>query len=619
MASWSANGVTGVTRSTPECFTERGAVSKISYSESLFQLRPKAATMTANQLQTETKMRPRHLRAGIVQWSLVVLALMVTGMPGLRAQEASPLRHVGAVQDWSSGTVIFSRDGLAKHPELMKREPRVFNQVMQRWQTPQADLFRGFDGAANGQGMTGKRRRPPKRDWNVPILGGRLAANMYPSKFSFDPAADPDCTNDYVVFGLNNVGSTANGNLLAFNNLYVDGAGDGFCTGLTAPTVLFDYNITTVATGRIDTSPILSLDGKKVAFIESVPGTGASTTFHVLTWKAGDGSLTTSVIPTPAQMKTLTISAASDDHTSSPWIDYENDVVYVGTDDGVIHKITGVFNGTPTLAGSPWPVTVSSNYELTPPVLDSARGVLMVGSQNGTLYQINTATGAVGLLPIGVGGTNGIVAPPIVDVTNGTTFAVTADDGTSGVLVEVDTVALTELSFARIGVASHSGTAVHLYQPAFSNDYFTDPSLGTVRVCGTGSGDLTPWQYAFGFTGRTMIGTTPTFSKQLLASTTSRCTGWTEFFNPNVGSTGTDYFFFGLTQDCSGGSAGNPADGCVAELTNAAPGSLVTSTIDGGTSGIVIDNYSTQAQAASIYFCARLASTAYKFTQAGLQ
>jgi hypothetical protein len=579
--------------------------------------------MAANQLQTETKMRPRHLRAGIVQWSLVVLALMVTGMPGLRAQEASPLRHVGAVQDWSSGTVIFSRDGLAKHPELMKREPRVFNQVRQRWQTPQADVFRGFDGAAN-QGTTGKRRRPPQRDWNVTGLGGRISANMYPSKFSFDPGAPPDCTNDYVVFGLNNVGSLANGNLVAFNNLYVDSTtGLGFCTGLFAPTVLFDYNITTVATGRINTSPILSLDGTKVAFIESVPGATPSTTFHVLKWTAGQGTLAASVTPTSGptgQMSSLTVSTTADDLTSSPWIDYENDVVYVGTNAGLVYKITGVFNGTPALAGSPWPVIVSGSLQLTPPVLDSTLGRLMVGSANGTLYQINTSTGALGSLVVGAGTNNGIVAPPIVDVTNGTTFVVSANDGISGVLEEVDTAGMTQLGFVgRIGEASASGTAIKLYQPAFSNDYFTSPSLGVVRVCGTGASDLTPWQYAFGFTGRTMNGTTPTFSKQLLASTTSRCTGWTEFFNPHVGSTGTDYFFFGLTQDCSGGSAGNAADGCVVEITNPAPGTLLKSTIDGGTSGIVIDNYATQSQAASLYFCARLANIAYKFTQQGLQ
>jgi len=33
------------------------------------------------------------------------------------------------------------------------------------------------------------------------------------------------------------------------------------------------------------------------------------------------------------------------------------------------------------------------------------------------------------------------------------------------------------------------------------------------------------------------------FSQQLLTSTAAQCSGWTEFFNPNVGgSAGTDFF-----------------------------------------------------------------------------
>jgi hypothetical protein len=42
-------------------------------------------------------------------------------------------------------------------------------------------------------------------------------------------------------------------------------------------------------------------------------------------------------------------------------------------------------------------------------------------------------------------------------------------------------------------------------------------------------------------------------------------------------------------------------------------------TVNGGPSGIVVDNYSTAGQAASIYLMANKVSTAYKFTQNGLQ
>jgi len=362
-----------------------------------------------------------------------------------------------------------------------------------------------------------------------------------------------------------------------------------------------------VAGGKIVTSPILSEDGKKIAFVESVVG---SAMFHVLTWTAGQGTLTNAAAPT---MTTLTFSTTANSTSSSPWIDYGSDTVYLGSDNGVMHKITGVFKGTPTLAGAPWPVTVSNNLHLTPPVLDASLGKLMVGSANGSLYRIDTTTGVLTTLAVGSGPTNGIVAAPIVDITNGTTFVVSANDGTTGVLVEVDTATMTQLAKARIGVASHSGTAIHLYEPAFSNDYYNNPSTGVIRTCGTGAGDTTPWQYSFGFTGRTMK-TVASFSQQLLVSTAARCTAFTEFFNPNVGAGGTDYFFFGLTQDCTAAGA---VGGCVAETTGDT--AATTATVDGGPSGIVVDNYSTAAQASSIYLTAEKINTAYKFTQNGLQ
>jgi len=112
------------------------------------------------------------------------------------------------------------------------------------------------------------------------------------------------------------------------------------------------------------------------------------------------------------------------------------------------------------------------------------------------------------------------VAPPIVDVTNGTTFVVNPDgnSGTSAVLEEVDTASLDVLATGLIGLGASGGTKLKIYQPAFSNDYYNDPSTGIVSVCGTGAADTTPWQYVFGFSGRTM--NTPfSFSQQLLTST----------------------------------------------------------------------------------------------------
>ena len=47
-------------------------------------------------------------------------------------------------------------------------------------------------------------------------------------------------------------------------------------------------------------------------------------------------------------------------------------------------------------------------------------------------------------------------------------------------------------------------------------------------------------------------------------------------------------------------------------------GTFVMATVPGGPSGIVIDNDSVQAEAASLYFSARGVNAAYKFTQNGL-
>ncbi|MFZ0359828.1 MAG: hypothetical protein WAL58_05285, partial [Terriglobales bacterium] len=529
--------------------------------------------------------------------------------------------HVGYPQDWTERQIVFSRDGLARHPGLMEREPRVRNQARQRWQTqswaaspdihPRPILpYQGID-----------------RDWNV-TLEGHVRQNMFPAKYVFDPGEAPSCENDYVVFGLNIAGVTGGAaNLVAFNNLYVNGAGTGLCAGLTAPTVLFAYNVSTVG-GKILTSPVLSLDGTQIIFVESVTGNPSSAVFHVLTWTAGQGQPDISVAPT--QMTSLPYSpttgpgnADTGNTLSSPWIDYSSGTVYVGANNGLLYQITDALT-TPTLSGGNWPIDVSyPYYNLTSPVLDAGLGLLMVGSTNGNLYSIGTASGVVvGDLPVGSGLGSGFLDPPIVDVTNGTTFVVNSNYQGGAALVEVDSTNLsTPLATAQIGIGSANtgATRVKIYQPAFSNSYYNLPSSGVVTVCGTGATDTTPYQYEFGFVGRTLDPSVFSFSRELSLSVSDSCTGWTEFFNPNVGTGGTDFFFFGLTGDCTllPGGAG-VTTGCVVEVTSDPFTQPLSVAVSGGPSGIVVDNYSTEPQASSIYFTAATADTAYKFTQDGL-
>jgi hypothetical protein len=240
----------------------------------------------------------------------------------------------------------------------------------------------------------------------------------------------------------------------------------------------------------------------------------------------------------------------------------------------------------------------------------------MVGSANGNLYQINTATGTLGSqLAVGVVGetTPGIIGAPIVDVTNGTTFVVTANDGSSAALVEVDTSTVIAHSTGEIGEGSTGSTPITLYEPAFSNSYYNDPSSGVITVCGTGATDTTPWQYSFGFHGTAML-ETASQSQQLSTSTTDRCTaGWTEFYNPDINS-GVDFFFFGLSGDCTLLGTSGSTTGCVVALSSDPTIPTTSATVTGGTSGIIVDNYSM----ANIYFAGRSVNTAYQFTQDGL-
>jgi len=539
--------------------------------------------------------KPKHLHGALIAFCLMTQLFCV----GLSAQVPTHARHVGVPQDWSSHNIIFSRDALAQHPEIADREPRIRHQLRLR-----ASVAR-TSAAPQASLAIGELSTQP-RDWNVSLGRGRVSSSMFPAKFSFDADASPDCTNDYVVFGLSVAGVTGGqANLVAFNNLY-SGAG-GLCGA--APTVLFAYNVSSVVGGLVRTSPVLSEDGTKIAFVESL---GSSAIFHVLTWTAGQGAVLNAAAPT---MTSLTFSTTDTSTTTSPWYDFVSDTAYVCDDGGLVYQITGVFNGTPTLSGAPWPVSVGVR-PLSPPVLDSGLGLLMVGSRNGNLYQIDITTGAVSTLVVGVHGgtTPGIAGGPIVDVTNGTTFVVSANDGTSGVIVEVDTATLLQLSKARIGIAAQSGTNMFIYQPAFSNSYYNDPSNGNVHLCGTDSATTDPWEYSFGFVGRTMK-TTPAGKQQLATSTAARCTGWTEFFNPNIGG-GTDFYFFGLTTDCFGVGT----SGCVMERVGP---TLTSVAISGGPSGIVVDNDSTAGQASSIYLTSERAVagnfTAYKFTQNGLQ
>jgi hypothetical protein len=266
------------------------------------------------------------------------------------------------------------------------------------------------------------------------------------------------------------------------------------------------------------------------------------------------------------------------------------------------------------LAGAPWPVLINANRLLTGPVLDELTRNIFIGDARGILWSVNADTPAtVRSLNVGLPGAanSAILDAPVVDSDNATVFAVSSNDGTSAVVVQADAGTLAQLRRARIGLGASGGAAANLYNGAFNDNYFNNPSSGRLFLCGTGTADTTPWRYSFTFSGR-ILSATPAASAQILNAIDSRCSPITEFFNPNLGASGTDFFFWGMTSNCVG------AAGCIMSRTNSDVVLTVSET--NGTSAIIVDNISTVGHASSIYFSTEgPPRRAVKLTQNGLQ
>ena len=184
-----------------------------------------------------------------------------------------------------------------------------------------------------------------------------MAIGESPAKFTFNPSATPSCT-DFVVFSLKAppaVGSQAN--LVGLTNLYSGSSPTGICGA--APTFLFSYAI---GSGGSLLSPTLSLDGKKVAWIENTTGNHAI--LHVTTWVGGQGTNATSGSVGVGACSSFSSCDVAIDYTNSAYsgctasanintnseiyVDYPTDAAFVGADNGILYHVKGIFKGTPT-------------------------------------------------------------------------------------------------------------------------------------------------------------------------------------------------------------------------------------------------------------------------------
>ncbi len=461
------------------------------------------------------------------------VAVIAWGQTGSNANaNLPPTIHSGsAPEDWSHHHVVYSNLGTESesirtgtHDRWLRvsSDPRyLMQQTRERGRRSRRGW--GSPGGASGGG-TQPLASKPARDWSLALGTGTVALGMSPAKFNFDVTAaitSANCTSDFVVYGLDVTGSSTQANLVGVNNLYSGVSPAGLC-GL-APTVNWAYNTSTIG-GGITTSPILSIDGTQVAFIES---TGSNSVLHVLKWAAGDGTVGASVVPvsvastttcTGSCMVSLAYDPSANGTTlSSPFYNYLTDILYVGNDNGQLFEVTGVFNGTPT-AG--WSSSVAAGgVVMTGPVLDVVSGSIFVGGSDGVLYAVNSTTGAVqNSLAIGSTGTGGgLVDSPIVDSANGTVIAYTAANAASvggtalalnsnAVVVQADTTTpLGSIQVAPIGLGSQGSTAnLNAEAGSFDNAYFNYTSganTGHFYQIGTTAAATTPLLYQIPFGG----------------------------------------------------------------------------------------------------------------------
>ena len=432
-------------------------------------------------------------------------------------------------------------------------------------------------------------------------------------------------------------GTAGQPTIVAFNQLYSS-------CGATVPATYWSFNTGAAVT---QTSPVLSLDGKQVAFVQSA-GTAAS--LVLLKWSS-TGTLGAPAAPASVTlanyracaapcMTVIAFNTGPNDTNSSPFYDYINDILYVGDDSGKLHKFTGVFfNGTPAEVIVTWPVTVSAANILSSPVYDSVSGLVFVGSAagaatGGQLHSVNAATGAlVSSGALSAASSVGVHDSPIVDSTAKRVYVfVGSGSGAANGSTCTGGPCLTVYQFSAPFVANNTGTNVQvgrsrttspgnvLYSGGFDNAYYTSgtPSSpsGNLYVCGSRTGTVarpTLWKIPItaNAMGAPVIG-------PLIAGANTDCSPITEVMNG-----ANDYIYASLA---AGGNQTVCAGACIYlfNLTGLTWGATAVAgaglAATGGTSGIIIDNISATAGASQIYYSTLTSpGNAIQASQAALQ
>lgn len=557
----------------------------------------------------------------ILRTGLALFPLLAAAQTTVPAED-----RAGMPLDWSHLHVIFSQPATEDQFRQLDADPRYSLQTLRRTHPQFAEAAAGFPAATAATAAA-----DPGRDWSEAIGTSpyTLSSPTYPAKYSFNVNnPTPSCTSDYVVYTLPVSTGPAAFNVIAFNNLYVNAAGNGLCPGST-PNVLFAYNATQ-AIGTPSTGPVISLDGTLIAFVEK----STAAQFHVLKWHGGDkpttfpkpfngtGPLASCVTTNGAAPCEYSVAFSTTTSTlGSPYVDYASDTAYLTDDKGSIYAVSPVFKATPAkppalVAG--YPVSVSTS-RLTAPVYDTVSGNVFVADTSKLLYLRTKATSAgacltgvppcAGKLNVVMSTGSGIATTleaPLVDSTNGTVFAFAySGPPYNGDIVVQSNTTLSLRNVANISGTIGASTASTIYAGTFNNAYYNNPTSGLLYACGQDNFGHFGALWAVGFSSATTMKTTAptgplTLTTASLSGASAPCSSLTEVFNQTAGK---DFLYTGVTSKCAFGAS---ATGCLLafDITSGFPTTAAANfPSNSGTGGIVIDNVvGSLASATNLYF-----------------
>jgi hypothetical protein len=631
--------------------------------------------------------------------------LMVAGTLSAQEAPANPAssgQQLGIPEDWSNRHIIYTLNGSVEDMLKLRDDPRFLNSILlhyvreHRNQTGQpattglnqdrsdeSGLNENWldenslseDSSSNGAQELQlhlprdpiKYRRPIPRprnkhskvDWSVslgPTAG--MALGETPAAYTYNYAtpscstltAAPPVIGDFVVYTINAagaVGTPGQANLVGLTNLYTDGAGTGYCAG-TGPSFLFSYAI---GTGGSPLSPVPSLDGTRIAWIEN--RTATHSYLHTTIWVANQGASATypAAVTGIFSNGACTIAGSSCDYAldytastypgcstaytaanghSDLYVDYSSDSGFISANNGLLYHIKNIFSTTssPTVD---FCIPVNATFETSPisamsgPVYDpQVNEVFITDSETIYAYHVNALTTPPSFA-LAASYTYGNIASnynyqtgpgPLLDMFNGYLYVFSTYDKNGKTSVTQLPTSLAPASAVTVELGPEStNTNPLLFYGAFDNSYYTNGpknAASTLYSCGTDSTTTTSQDlFAISFnaiTGAANAIPAMSYNKNVNpGGHNGLCSPITEFFDGT-----TDRVFVGMGENGANTGANVVTMWNVtSQLTNTSgPGGTMptptlttAATYPGGTSGSAADNNASGTpQAQNIHF-----------------